>query len=713
MVGGSDIECRGIAVEGGLVPDEVILSVLQRPGGHLDFRHTGGIRDRAGHTVAAGGNLSDPDIGDLRSLGVLGNVDFARRGAAFVALGVRSIDMREIFSGFVVVIGDIDIEGSSRAGNRCLVPDEVILSVLQRPGGHLDFRHTGGIRDRAGHAVALGGNLGDADVADDGRGEVCLHIAAVQHPPLRTGAVGGPALHVLAVGHLAFCQVKCKAVDCGDKGVGAVAVVLNAPFFVAVGGLITPLMDVGAVGLAAAGHVHKAGAVQRADRIQAAADALNVPELVFAAAGHPAVYIGACILGGSGNVQHQIPVEGAGDGVNTVLQRSARGRPGENVRKRDHRRRGGRAVSCRVICINMGQIVAGLQIVVADADMEGRGVAGDGRRMPDEVILAVLQRPGRHGDFRHADVVRNLAGDGVAAPGDVADLDVVDGRRGGIRNDVDARAGIVQQSISAAADIDAIDINGLIPALGGVDHCIKAVRAARAGIGRRDVGTGLVGLDHMTLGVAVARGTADVDMNVQRGRGRIRIQCPASDTDLADPLAGHAVQPAGRSVAGGGNVIARDIPVGGNICQNVRLRAVAGAEIAAGQRAAVAGVAPTRICAVNGVALIVRDKDCMGQPAAVHDKALGMRIQQSLDRAEAESADGGLTDPDRMDAVAGLGERIVPAHAVGVGPCAAVGQIIFRDARPVIVAAEIGSCPAHHRIGSAGAAYIGNLPQIQ
>ena len=355
------------------------------------------------------------------------------------------------------------------------------------------------------------------------------------------------------------------------EGIGAVAVVLNAPLFIAVGGLITPLMDVGAVGLAAAGHVHKAGAVQRADGIQAAADALNVPELVFAAAGHPAVYIGACILGGSGNVQHQIPVEGAGDGVNTVLQRSARGRPGENVRKRDHRRRGGRSVSCRVICINMGQIVAGLQIVVADADMEGRGVAGDGRRMPDEVILTVLQRPGRHGDFRHADVVRNPAGDGVATPGDVADLDVVDGRRGGIRNDVDARAGIVQQSISAAADIDAIDINGLIPALGGVDHRVKAVRAARTGIGRRDVGAFQIGLDHMTLGVAVARGTADVDMNVQRGRGRIRIQCPASDMDPADVVAGHAVQPAGRSVAGGGNVIARDIPVGGNICQNVRL----------------------------------------------------------------------------------------------------------------------------------------------
>ena len=438
-------------------------------------------------------------------------------------------------------------------------------------------------------------------------------------------------------------------------------------------------MDVGAVSLAAAGHVHKAGTVQRADGIQAAADALNVPELVFAAAGHPAVYIGACILGNSGNVQHQIPVDGAGNDVNAILQSSACGWPGENVRKRDHRRRGGRAVSCRIICVNMGQIIAGFQIVVADADMEGRRVAGDGRRMPDEVILTVLQRPGRHGDFRHADVVRNLAGDGVAAPGDVADLDVVDGRRGGIRNDVDVRAGIVQQSISAAADIDAIDINGLIPALGGVDHCVKAVRAARAGIGRRDVGAFQIGLDHMTLGVAVARGTADVDMNVQRGRGRIRIQCPASDMDPADVVAGHAVQPAGRSVAGGGNVIARDIPVGGNICQNVRLRAVAGAEIAAGQRAAVAGVAPTRICAVDGVALIVRDKDCMGQPAAVHDKALGMRVQQSLDRAEAESADGGFTDPDRMDAVARLGERIVPAHAVGVGPCAAVGQIIFRD----------------------------------
>ena len=227
--------------------------------------------------------------------------------------------------------------------------------------------------------------------------------------------------------------------------------------------------------------------------------------------------------------------------------------------------------------------------------MGGRGVAGDGRRMPDKIVLTVLHRPGRHGDFRHADVVRNLAGDGVAAPGDVADLDVVDGRRGGIRNDVDARAGIVQQSISAGADIDAIDINGLIPALGGVDHCVKAVRAARTGIGRRDVGAFQIGLDHMTLDVAVARGTADVDMNVQRGRGRIRIQCPAFDMDPADAVAGHAVQPAGRSVAGGGNVIARDIPVGGNICQNVRLRAVAGAEIAAGQRAAVAGVAPTRI----------------------------------------------------------------------------------------------------------------------
>ena len=713
MVGSLDIERCGIAVEGGLVPDKIVLAVLHRPGGHLDSCYAGLVRDRAGHTVAAGGNLSDPDIGDLRSLGVLGNVDFARRGAAFVALGVRSIDMREIFSGFVVVIGDIDIEGSSRAGNRCLVPDEVILSVLQRPCGHLDFRHTGGIRDRAGHTVALGGNLGDADVADDGRGEVCLHIAAVQHPPLRAATVGLPALSILTVGGLSVCQIKRKAVDCGDKGVGAVAVVLNAPLLVAVGRAIVPLLEIRAVRFAAAGYIDIAAAVQGADGVQTAAQTLDVPELVFAVGSRPNLNVRTAVLGRLRNVQHQIPVEGAGDGVNTVLQCSARGRPGENVRNRNRRQRNGRAVSCRVICINMGQIVAGFQIVVADADTEGRGVAGDGRRMPDKIVLAVLHRPGRHGDFRHADVVRNLAGDGVAEPGDVADLDVVDGRRGGIRNDVDARAGIVQQSISAGADIDAIDINGLIPALGGVDHCVKAVRAARAGIGRRDVGAFQIGLDHMTLGVAVARGTADVDMNVQRGRGRIRIQCPAFDMDPADAVAGHAVQPAGRSVAGGGNVIARDIPVGGNICQNVRLRAVAGAEIAAGQRAAVAGVAPTRICAVDGVACVVRDKDCMGQPAAVHDKALGMRVQQSLDRAEAESSDGGFTDADRVNAIARLGERIVPTHAVGVGPCAAVGQIIFRDARPVIVAAEIGSCPAHHRIGSAGAAYIGNLPQIQ
>src|SRR5581483_3068377 len=125
-----------------------------------------------------------------------------------------------------------------------------------------------------------GGPLGSATLRRTG-GVTEEWLLADQIEFLIRAAIGAPLVELSALGGAAAGVVEDEAAEAIDEGVSAVAVLLRLPFVVA-GGVVGVLDDQGAVGLGGALHHQSEAAVDVDDLVIAAVGGDQVPQRVGA-----------------------------------------------------------------------------------------------------------------------------------------------------------------------------------------------------------------------------------------------------------------------------------------------------------------------------------------------------------------------------------------------------------------------------------------------
>ena len=159
----------------------------------------------------------------------------------------------------------------------------------------------------------------------------------------------------------------------------------------------------------------------------------------------------------------------------------------------------------------------------------------------------------------------------------------------------------------------------------------------------------------------------------------------------------------------GADAVGGDVPIGRRVRQNVGLRAVDLAEICIGDGAPAEIIGAGGIGRVDHAVFNVGDVLRVRHTLTIEHDALGMAVEETLQRAEAHAVDAAVSD---VHAVAVDGILEVPEQTRAVQP-AVWHDRALGNARPAGVVAQIGSGAEHHGRGAKRAGHVRLLRQIE
>ena len=215
--------------------------------------------------------------------------------------------MSDIIANLLLVLCAPDKEGCFIAGDSCIMPYDIVLSIGHCPGGHLDRLHSHIVLHLASHPIASLAYLSNSDIGDF-RSLLVIVNCRHNHPLLRDSTIALIALNVGSIGHSATKSIQEEALLIDDIE-HILACASQHPLLGSVlGSVLGELLNIGAIGDTAILQIESLAREYRHDGVIAIAQILQLPTLVLGTKHGPQVYIGIVLLGHMLHIETEVSV---------------------------------------------------------------------------------------------------------------------------------------------------------------------------------------------------------------------------------------------------------------------------------------------------------------------------------------------------------------------------------------------------------------------